>query len=223
MGKVPSNITAANWKLKSIAEAHNSLNKKYFSTGEYLKYESYFKLGEAISWILKQYNAIPENISFLDIGCGAGWHAVYLQREGFVPPLHYVGFDLSPHMCELAKRNFPGGSFQEMDICSAHIIPKHNIVMESAVLELVHDWKSSLTNMLKSSDCWFISHRLFVKDGRTSAEQVKTYNEIPDVRFHIGMDDFKEILKKEGFELVKSDLWRTGDYNMGTYVCRSVT
>jgi SAM-dependent methyltransferase len=218
MSAVPKNIKAADWRLSQIAEAHNELDKAYFASDEYKNYESFYKLKEAIDWIMEQ----GKVSSILDVGCGSGWHAVYLQKEGIVPPLSYTGFDLSPRMCELASQNFPDGEFCELDICKQSVSPIYDIVMESAVLELVHDWRAALSNMLKSCHMWFVSHRLFVKEDKTFAEQVQTYHNIPDVRFHIGMDDFKEILEQENFELVRSDLWRTGAYNMGTYVCRSV-
>lgn len=210
---IPKNIKAADWKLQQIAESHNALNNSYFKTEEYKKYECFFKLKEALQWIgFKELN-------IADIGCGTGWHAIYLKKEGFIPPFKYTGFDLSPNMCNIASKNFPEAKFNVLDICKNFIIPSYDIVMESAVLELVHNWKDALINMLKSSKFWFIFHRIFIKDGRTVAEQVETYNKIPDIRFHIGMDDFKEILSKENFEIVRSDLWRA---DMGTYVCRRI-
>lgn len=215
--KIPDNIIPADWTLKEIAEAHNKLNQSYFDSNTFEQYEAFFKLYEAFEWII---NNDKDNKTLLDIGCGAGWHAIYLQKKGLIPPLNYVGYDISKNMCDIAKKNFPEGEFNVVDICNHNIIKTYDIVMESAVIELTHNCKNAFSNMLKCSKKWFISHRLFIKDGKTYIEQVKTYNKIPDIRFHIGMDDLREILLEENFQIAKEDIWHDRTYKMGTFIFR---
>jgi len=215
--KVPENIISADWTLKEIADAHNELNKSYFDSGDFEKYEAFFKLYEAFEWIIKN---DKNNKTLLDVGCGAGWHAIYLQKKGLIPPLEYIGYDISKNMCNIAKKNFTNGKFYIKNICDINAIKKYDIVMESAVLELIHNWEKAFKNMLKSANKWFISHRLFITDDKTKIEQVKTYNKIPDIRFYIGRDDLNKILKKEGFELKKEDIWHDKTYKMGTFIFR---
>jgi SAM-dependent methyltransferase len=63
---------------------------------------------EDISWYLTNYSAFPryekKALRFargrvLDVGCGAGRHALYLQRRGFL----VTGIDASPRLVELAR------------------------------------------------------------------------------------------------------------------------
>ncbi len=64
---------------------------------------------EDISWYLTTYSSFPafekRALKFargrvLDIGCGAGRHALYLQRRG----LRVTGIDVSPRLVELAQQ-----------------------------------------------------------------------------------------------------------------------
>ena len=93
--------------------------------------------------------------------------------------------------------------------------------MESAVLELVHDWEGVLETMIKISNMWLVFHRLFYTNEKTKFEQVKTYLGIPDIRIHIGLNDLNKILEKQNFKIVKQDKWEINDdYNMGTFVAK---
>jgi SAM-dependent methyltransferase len=67
-----------------------------------------YQTGEDISWYLTSYPDFPgsekQALKFargrvLDAGCGAGRHALYLQRRG----LRVTGIDVSPRVIELAK------------------------------------------------------------------------------------------------------------------------
>lgn len=64
---------------------------------------------EDISWYLTKYSAFPryekKALRFarrrvLDVGCGAGRHALYLRRRGFL----VTGIDASPRVAELARK-----------------------------------------------------------------------------------------------------------------------
>ena len=208
---------AVDWTLPILAKENNELNATYFLNDEYKKIEAYFKLKNAIEYIL---SCSKKNMDLLDIGCGSGWHAVYLKKEGLLNNINFYGSDISKSMCNNAKNNFPEGTFFVGDITKEHYNQKYDIIMESAVIELVHDWKQGTLNMLKSSKEWFIAHRLFFTDKDTHIQQVTTYNNLLDIRFSLGLKDFKDVLKQENFKLVFKDVWHTGSYKMGTFVAR---
>jgi len=64
-------------------------------------------------------------------------------------------------------------------------------------------------------------HRMFYTEGGTKFEQSITYDNIPDLRIHIGLNDLREILNKEGFVSLIDDKWNImPNYNMGTFIFR---
>lgn len=210
-------LKMADWTLPEIAFENNKLNKGYFDTGEYVKKPEYYKLKEAFEFILQEDGKRP--LEVLDVGCGSGWHALYFNKEGIGDNIVFNGTDLSQSMCENAKINFPLGNFFVGNIENGPI-GEYDVVFESAVIEILKDWKNGLINMLRSSRKWFIAHRLFFKENITKTTQVQTYLQLPDIRHEVGMEEVNEILSKEKFEIVKKDIWCVGSYNMGIFIMR---
>ena len=207
----------ADWTLPELADENNSLNRGYFENDECDKYPGYYKLKEAIVWISNR-----EKIkTMLEIGCGSGWHATYLKKRGILDGIKYTGFDISHSMCTYAKENFPDGQFIVADILIDDIEERFDVVSESAVLELVKSWENGVRGMMKHSKKWLIFHRLFFQDEETMLEEVPTYNQISDIRWHVGMKELKKILAENNFDIVFSDVWgRNNPYNIGTFVAR---
>ena len=208
----------ADWTLPEIAKANNDLNAGYFVTGEYSKYPAYFKLKEAIEYILKQ----DASSTILDVGCGSGWQAEYLKREGLLSKINYTGLDISEHMCNNAKKNCPYANFIHSNIVTDMINEKYDIVYEAAVLEIISDWKSALIKMMNISNKWIILHRMFFVDDKTITEQVTTYHEIPDIRHHIGINDLNSLIFQYNFILDKKDIWHISNFNMGTFILKRI-
>jgi len=211
-------IISADWTLEQIAIANNDLNKGYFVTGEYAKKPEYIKLKEAFEYILQNDSIRPLNI--LDVGCGSGWHALYFNKEGITKDLIFNGIDISIHMCNNAKKNYPNGIFFVENIEKKSFNNEYDVVFESGVIEIMKDWRSGLINMLRSSKKWFIAHRLFFVENYTKTTQVKTYLDLPDIRHEIGLKDLNEVLEQEGWVIEKQDVWYKGSYQMGTFIMR---
>ena len=209
------NYKIADWSLKEIADENFKLNFGYFQTGEYKKYESYYKLKEAFEFILNTDNR--EQFSSLEIGCGAGWQIRYLYEEGISKYLQYKAMDLSQHMINYAKTNFPSGEYFIGDVVAEHPDEKFDIVFEAATIQLVSDWRAGLKNMIECSNDWVISHRLFYTDKESYTIQTTTYNNIPDCRHFVNLNELKHIFEAHNFQVVKEDLWRK---DMGTFVAR---
>lgn len=210
----------ANWCAKAIADANDNLNRKYFKTKEYLILQPYQEINSAFKDILKQSKKRPLNV--IDIGCGCGWQAVFFKEEGFMSDIKFSGADVSKHMCDRAKKNYPDGDFFVHNIVEKPLNKSYDIVFESATLELVSDWEAALKNMLKSSNEWFIAHRMWYTDSNnTKIEQVETYNRLPDIRIHISLREFKSIINSEGFSIVRESKW-SKSYKMGTFTARRI-
>ncbi|MHA2218163.1 MAG: class I SAM-dependent methyltransferase [Candidatus Hodarchaeales archaeon] len=210
-------IQEADWTLLELAHENNELNKGYFSSGNYKNYGAFMKAVDAVRFILSSENR--STMSLLDVGCGSGWQAVCFNKEGV--NLKYSGLDVSPHMCKFARENYSNGEFFVADITKDNLNKKFDIVIESAVIELVSDWKKCVDGMIKHSNGWIIFHRMFFKDINTFTEQSKTYNNIPDIRRHIGLADLSEELHSYNFSIIKRDVWNVCEaYSMGTFIAK---
>ncbi len=75
--------------------ASHEYERKFSNNIEYIKQVSFFS------------DLFSEGSSILDIGCGPGLNAKIFSRK----ELHVTGFDISPEMVKLAKRNCPNGTF----------------------------------------------------------------------------------------------------------------
>lgn len=202
----------ADWNTLEIAKENYELNKSYFETEQYKILPAYYKLKEAVEFIMLQEN---KKLSLLDIGCGSGWHAEYLKREGMFSSISYTGLDTSEHMKYFAQIVYPEGNFIVSNIVQEQLSLSFDIVMESAVLELVEYWKDMIKNMIGYSNKYLILHRMFYCDNKTFTQQVTTYNNIPDIRTIIGLKDLEEILNQFDFILIRKDIWRA---DMGTFI-----
>lgn len=218
MGGFRNMTKPADWTLPELAVENNKLNKGYFKTGEYKQYPAYYKIRDAINWILKR----DKITSILEVGCGSGWQAVYLKKEGLLKNIEYYGLDISETMCKFARENFLDGDFVVADILYDDVGKQCDVVTESAVLELVEKWEDGVLGMIKCAKEWLVFHRLFFKDKKTILERVPTYNNIEDIRWHIGLDELNGILDSHGFKMVFEDVWAHDPYKIGTFIARRV-
>ena len=71
----------------------------------------------------------------LDVGCGPGSLLGYLEDQGIV--CSYVGVDINPRMIERARRQFPRGVFDSLDLLARNQkLPRVDYVLSSGVLNL---------------------------------------------------------------------------------------
>lgn len=210
-------IKMADWTLKEIAEENNKLNETYFLSGSYKNLLTFCKLREAFDYILKNDSKRP--LTLVDHGCGSGWAGVYIQREGL--KIEYNGTDVSQNMINNTIANCKIGSFTIIDIAKETTSDKYDIAMEGGVVGVIKEWRAACLNILKSSAKWVVFHRLFVCDEPTRYEQTETYLKIPDIRNHINLIEFTELLNDNNFEIVKGDIFEKNRYyTQGTFVAR---
>ena len=100
------------YEAPDVVKKHNESNLGVFNSGNDLNIYPYFKYyGKAIKTVLNKENLYYSDkpLSVLDVGCGAGWFGVYLERENLINDVSYSGIDESKEMCNYAKVNFPSG------------------------------------------------------------------------------------------------------------------
>ncbi len=172
-----------------IAEEYNIRNGKFFHQTELDFFKSLFDNSKKI----------------LEIGCGTGRDAAALVDGGF----QYIGIDISSGMLEIARKNVANTTFLEMDFyklgfvdasfdgfwaaASLLHIPKKDIDM--VLLEI--------RRVLKDRGVGFIS----VKEKTNLDEGEIHGNKLGGIKRYFSFydkDEFKSILEKNGFEIIKT-------------------
>ena len=146
---------------------------------------------------------LPKNAKTLDVGCGVGVDAGFMESEGF----EIIGIDLSKEMLNIAKEKFPQIDFRQQDIRKLDFPPESfdGII---ASCSLIHIPKKDISTILEKF------HQILKKDGAIYiALQGGKSEEIfidelfkPDEKLFlniISFDEIKNLLVKNGFSIVK--------------------
>lgn len=98
---------------------------------DYLQY----RLFEKISYILDDCNP-EQTYSLLDVGCGLGDYAHYLQNEKYTN-IDYTGIDILPEMVLHARKKYPGNRFQHGDLLHLNPHKPFDFVISSGSLNIL--------------------------------------------------------------------------------------
>jgi len=198
----------ASWLLPEVASEHDDMNRKYFEDGTVGTYPYFYKLKEVVNSIL---NAESRSLSCLDVGCGAGWQAKYLESVGLAGKqgLLYEGLDISPHMCDLARRNFPAGTFHVGDVLDFVPGRTWDLVMACGSMEHFTDWKGFLAKMTELSSRWVVLHKVFFTDANapTWVFRRTMYQGIEETRVVMNYSEFTAAMNALGFMVEKRYDW----------------
>jgi len=140
----------------------------------------------------------------LDIGCGTGRDAGFIQDKGF----KVIGFDMSKKMLNIAKKNYPKVDFRLSDMRKLGLSAKSaNGIVASC--SLIHLPKKDVPKVLRQF------HKLLKSDGvlyiglQSGKSQETLINEPfkPEEKLFINVmsvSEIKRLLKDAGFKVVKS-------------------
>jgi trans-aconitate methyltransferase len=201
----------ASWLLPEVAAEHDDMNREYFEKGTVGTYPYFYLLREAIELVVQD----ASQMTCLDVGCGAGWQAKYLDMVGLLQRLTYEGVDISPHMCDRASRNCPMGRFHVSDIFDFNPERKWDIVMACGSIEHLSEWQIFLAKLAQLSSEWIIVHKMFLTENGapTNVEQRQMYRGLAEIRVHMNFHEFSDALDTCDFEIVKKYDW-SGVYSI---------
>jgi SAM-dependent methyltransferase len=83
--------------------------------------------------------------SVLDVGCGTG-ETLRVLRDA-VHPTRMVGVDLSPAVIESNRRLMPYAEFHAVDVRTALLDERFDLIVASEVLEHIDDYSQALTHL----------------------------------------------------------------------------
>jgi SAM-dependent methyltransferase len=147
---------------------------------------------------LNQFNKLLSNGKILEIGCGAGNDAKWFIQNGY----EYTGIDASSEMISLSKSRVPNGAFQVVSIFDINFPDKYFDGFWSS-LTLYHfpkakilDALKKIAEILRADGVGFIS----IKEG--TGEKFEEDRQ----RFYAyySVEEFEELLKKAGFEIIQT-------------------
>lgn len=187
------------WTAEDIAKIHDDMNRSYFSKNEEGNYDIYKYLAEGFKEIISQESQFP--LTCIDLGCGAGWQAVYLYKIGFEEKIKYIGIDISKYMCERGEINFPQGKFIVSNINDFTYEPQH-IVMSCGFLEPFLDWKPVFQKHLNLSKKWVFIHKIFTTEKETNTIFRTAYKDDAETnRVYININELFQVAKCNNYDL----------------------
>jgi SAM-dependent methyltransferase len=147
---------------------------------------------------------VAEDGKVLDVGCGTGQHANYLNQQG----LSVRGVDLSREMIAIAQTNYPHIPFTQTDIRHLHF-PEQSFDAIWAAYSLFHlksdDFIKVVSDMrilLKPSGIL----GLVMQEGKGEVEIDEPF--LPGAKMYVHLytlDQLQEILKDNGFSVLSSE------------------
>jgi len=200
------------WMLPEVAAEHDDMNRAYFDRDEAGKYPYFDVLQQAMLFIDRS-DAKAHPLACLDVGCGAGWQAVHLAGLGLDRRFLYEGVDISSHMCERARRNYPAGTFHVADIMEFEPGHRWDVVMACGSIEHFSDWKGFIGRLAGLSSEWLVVHKVFFQDGDdkpTERQTCPTYAGRMQTRMVLDYGEFADALDTLGYTVARRFDWDTG-------------
>lgn len=185
---------------KEIAEAYDLAAEEY--SNEMLKElegKNFDRL--LLSWFATQ---IPKDEVILEVGSGPGQIAGYLSEHG----AKCIGTDISTHMVELARRNFPEIVFEKQDFLDLTYEDNtfYGVVGFYAIVNYSLDSLSSifteLKRVLKQNGLLMFSFHIFEDEEKTHVTNFFDHEACELTFYNFRVDNIKEIVLALDFEII---------------------
>jgi hypothetical protein len=118
--------------------------------------------------------ALPRPALLLDIGAGAGAYGELIDRW-WPGRFDYVGADYSEEVLALARDRWPTRTFLHKDVLEPGALDGYDIVLASALLDVLPDVEAGLDALLGSDARWIALHRQRLDRRRAHVEVAPGY------------------------------------------------
>jgi len=154
---------------------------------------------------LDEYNVFKKLLKgkkVIDVGCGTGRDAALFVCDGF----DYIGIDASSGMLKEARDRVEGAQFREMDFCKLNFAKEEfdGFWMSAAVLHVpkkdAEKFLKDIRKITKYNGIGFIS----LQGNKDKDEEIKKENSIERYFAYYGKDEFVDLLRGAGFEIISS-------------------
>ena len=144
--------------------------------------------------------------TLIDVGCGVGGYAALVDR--FFPYICYLGYDISPHMIELARKHF-GFRFFVRDALELEL--GATIILASSLIETCPNWRHVLQHLCSLQFRWLILNRirLWNDPDHPATERVyTTIYKVPSFEAVHNLGELTELIGQAGAKITHTIIYQ---------------
>ncbi len=139
--------------------------------------------------------ALPRPARLLDIGAGAGAYGELLHRW-WPGRFEYVGADYSDEILAATRARWPGRDFVRKDVLAPRALDGFDVVMASALLDVLAEIAPGLDALLGADARWVILHRQRIDPRRSHVEVAGGYRGQRTYRTFLARADLEEAVRR---------------------------
>jgi hypothetical protein len=159
------------WRSGNVAQQMLELTDQQLSAPESVA--PYVAFRELVAPLVDD-PSVPRPARILDIGAGAGAYGELLDRW-WPGRFDYIGADYSDEILALTRRRWPGRTFLRKDLFEPGTLDGYDIVMASALLDVLSEVEPGLDALLGSDAAWVALHRQRLAARRSRVEVASGY------------------------------------------------
>jgi SAM-dependent methyltransferase len=182
------------WRSDAVARQMARLTEQQLAAPE--EVPPYRSFRTAITRLLER-DRLPERARMLDVGCGAGAYAVLLDRY-FPNRFEYTGADYSKEILAIARRRAPSHSFEHLDVMADGVPAGYDIVLASALIDVIADWEPALDRLLASDARYVLLHRQRITEGPSRVDVTRGYRGQHTYATRLNLADLDRIARRHG-------------------------
>jgi SAM-dependent methyltransferase len=141
--------------------------------------------------------SLPRPARILDIGCGAGAYGELLERW-WPGRFDYVGADYSEEILALTRERWPGRTFIQKDALEPRALDGYDVVMASALLDVLPEIEPGLAALLGSDAAWVVLHRQRIHAYRSHVAIALGYRGQHTYRAYITREHLEDSARRHG-------------------------
>jgi ubiquinone/menaquinone biosynthesis C-methylase UbiE len=170
---------------------------------------------------------LPPEASLLEVGCSSGFYSEVVAIAGL--PIGYSGCDYSDAFIRLAKKKYPGITFEVEDATALHYTDRSfDVVVSGCCLLHIPEYVKAIEETVRVARDYVIFHRTPVVWGQPEQWYRKQAYGVETVEIHFNEPEFLALLVRNGLELIAThtlheecaDRSRIQGQASRTYVCR---
>ncbi len=140
---------------------------------------------------------LPRPAQILDIGAGLGAYGELLHRW-WPGRFEYVGADYSDEILAAARGRWPDRAFVQKNVHAAGALDGFDVVMASALLDVLAEITPGLDALLASDARWVVLHRQRIDGARSHVEVAAGYRGQHTYRTYITRADLAGAVRRHG-------------------------
>jgi hypothetical protein len=182
------------WRSGDVAHQMMALTEEQLRSPESVP--PYVALRELIAPLVDD-PTTPVPARILDIGAGAGAYGELLDRW-WPGRFEYVGADYSDEILALTRERWPDRTFIRKDIFEPGAVDGYDIVMASALLDVLPEVEPALDALFGSDAAWVALHRQRVDDHRSHVEVAPGYRGQRTYRSYVTRPGLEQAAHRHG-------------------------